>query len=71
MFEVLKKSFNFEMFTEFHFFMFNLSELILSVWFIVPYFFLKSYMTSQNMEGGEVMISIIGIASAIGIVSTN
>ncbi|XP_028160179.1 monocarboxylate transporter 14-like [Ostrinia furnacalis] len=68
LFEVLKKSFNFEMFTEFHFFMFNLSELILSVWFIVPYFFLKSYMTSQNMEGGEVMISIIGIASAIGIV---
>ncbi|XP_013140344.1 PREDICTED: monocarboxylate transporter 14-like [Papilio polytes] len=64
-----KATFDFRMFTEFHFLMFNLSSLILSVWFIVPYFFLKSYMTSRSMDGGAEMISIIGIASSIGIVA--
>ncbi|XP_059062061.1 monocarboxylate transporter 9-like [Achroia grisella] len=66
--ETLKTTFDFRMFTEFHFLMFNLSSLILSVWFIVPYFFLKSYMTAMNIEGGPMMTSIIGIASSIGIV---
>ncbi|KAM3958380.1 monocarboxylate transporter 9 [Aphomia sociella] len=66
--ETAKATFDFRMFTEFHFLMFNLSSLILSVWFIVPYFFLKSYMTAQGVDGGAIMISIIGIASSIGIV---
>ncbi|XP_012544946.1 monocarboxylate transporter 14 [Bombyx mori] len=66
---VLKSTFDFRMFTEFHFLMFNLSSLILSVWFIVPYFFLNSYMSSQRMDGGATMISIIGVASSIGIVA--
>ncbi|XP_026750000.2 monocarboxylate transporter 14-like [Galleria mellonella] len=66
--ETTKATFDFRMFTEFHFLMFNLSSLILSVWFIVPYFFLKSYMTARGTEGGAMMISIIGIASSIGIV---
>ncbi|XP_068622563.1 monocarboxylate transporter 14-like [Battus philenor] len=64
-----KSTFDFRMFTEFHFLMFNISSLILSVWFIVPYFFLKSYMTARGVEGGAEMISIIGIASSIGIVA--
>lgn len=68
--QTLKTTFDFRMFTEFHFLMFNLSSLILSVWFIVPYFFLKSYMTDVNLDGGEMMICIIGVASSIGIVST-
>ncbi|KAG6452063.1 hypothetical protein O3G_MSEX007461 [Manduca sexta] len=63
-----KATFDFKMFTEFHFLMFNLSSLILSVWFIVPYFFLMSYMTERHVDGGAMMISIIGIASSIGIV---
>ncbi|XP_014363253.2 monocarboxylate transporter 14 [Papilio machaon] len=67
--QTTKSTFDFRMFTEFHFLMFNLSSLILSVWFIVPYFFLKSYMTSRSMTGGAEMISIIGIASSIGIVA--
>ncbi|KPJ04472.1 Monocarboxylate transporter 12 [Papilio xuthus] len=67
--QTTKSTFDFRMFTEFHFLMFNLSSLILSVWFIVPYFFLKSYMTSRSMAGGAEMISIIGIASSIGIVA--
>ncbi|XP_013183754.2 monocarboxylate transporter 14 [Amyelois transitella] len=66
--DTVKNTFDFKMFTEFHFLMFNLSSLILSVWFIVPYFFLKSYMTESSMDGGAMMISIIGVASAIGIV---
>ncbi|CAH2087280.1 unnamed protein product [Euphydryas editha] len=63
-----KSTFDFKMFTEFHFLIFNLATLILAVWAIIPYFFLKSYMTAMNMEGGATMISIIGIASGIGIV---
>ena len=66
----LKSMFDFKMFTEFHFLMFNLSSLILSVWFIVPYFFLNSYMNEMKVEGGPMMIAIIGVASSIGIVST-
>ncbi|GBP60076.1 Monocarboxylate transporter 12 [Eumeta japonica] len=65
---VLKKTFDFQMFTEFHFLMFNLSSLILSTWLIVPYFFLKSYMTDMNIDGAPTMISVIGITSSIGIV---
>ncbi|KAJ2938478.1 hypothetical protein O0L34_g12923 [Tuta absoluta] len=67
--ELIKNTFDFRMFTEFHFFMFNLSTVILSVWFIVPYFFLTSYMNEMKVEGGETMISIIGIASSVGIVT--
>ncbi|KAJ8714352.1 hypothetical protein PYW07_002577 [Mythimna separata] len=65
----MKSMFDFKMFTEFHFLMFNLSSLILSVWFIVPYFFLNSYMNERNVEGGPMMISIIGVSSSIGIVA--
>ncbi|XP_026498161.2 uncharacterized protein LOC113402192 [Vanessa tameamea] len=64
----LKSTFDFKMFTEFHFLIFNLASLILAVWAIIPYFFLKSYMTTVNMDGGATMISIVGIASGIGIV---
>ncbi|GBP60080.1 Monocarboxylate transporter 12 [Eumeta japonica] len=65
---VFKKTFDFRMFTEFHFFMFNLSSLILSVWFIVPYYFLVTYMNKMEIDGAPTLISIIGIASSIGIV---
>ncbi|XP_032514558.2 uncharacterized protein LOC116768050 [Danaus plexippus] len=63
-----KSTFNFKMFSEFHFFMFNVATLVLFVFSIIPYFFLKSYMTAVNVDGGATMISIIGISSAIGIV---
>ncbi|KAJ8718282.1 hypothetical protein PYW08_002519 [Mythimna loreyi] len=65
----LSSMFDFKMFTEFHFLMFNLSSLILSVWFIVPYFFLNSYMNEMKVDGGPMMISIIGVSSSIGIVA--
>ncbi|XP_041980699.1 monocarboxylate transporter 14-like [Aricia agestis] len=66
--DAFKSVFDIRMFTEFHFLMFNVASLILSVWAIIPYFYLKSYMTDNNIEGGAFMISIIGIASAVGIV---
>ncbi|KAG7300107.1 hypothetical protein JYU34_015647 [Plutella xylostella] len=66
--ETFKKMFDFRMFAEFHFLMFNISSLILSVWFIIPYFFLNSFMVARGVEGGPTMISIIGVASSIGIV---
>ncbi|CAF4861441.1 unnamed protein product [Pieris macdunnoughi] len=65
----LKSIFDMRMFIEFHFIMFNIGSLLLFVWAIIPYFFLKSYMTSVNMEGGALMISVIGIASGFGIVA--
>lgn len=64
-----KNMFDFRMLMELHFFLLNLSSMILSVWFIVPYFFLNSYMKDYNVEGGATMISIIGVASSIGIVA--
>ncbi|CAK1542387.1 unnamed protein product [Leptosia nina] len=64
----IKSTFDMRMFVEFHFIMFNIGSLILFVWAIIPYFFLKSYMTSVNMEDGALMISVIGIASGVGIV---
>lgn len=68
-FQALNSMFDFKMFTEFHFLLFNLSCMILSVWFIVPYFFLNSYMNEMGTPGGPLMISIIGVASSIGIVA--
>ncbi|XP_039758779.1 uncharacterized protein LOC120632823 [Pararge aegeria] len=66
--EGLKSTFDFRMFTEFHFFLFNMASLLLAVWAIIPYFFLKSFMSDVNMEGGATMIAIVGIASGMGIV---
>ncbi|CAH0587868.1 unnamed protein product [Chrysodeixis includens] len=67
--QALASMFDFKMYTEFHFLMFNISSLILSVWFIVPYFFLTSYMNELKIEGGPLMTAIIGVASSIGIVA--
>ncbi|VVC87131.1 unnamed protein product [Leptidea sinapis] len=64
----LKSTYDKRMFMEFHFLVFNLGSLLLFVWSIIPYFFLKSYMTAMDIEGGAVMIGIIGIASGVGIV---
>ncbi|XP_072938351.1 monocarboxylate transporter 9-like [Epargyreus clarus] len=67
--KMLKKNFNFKLFTEFHFLMFNITAVLMSVWSIIPFFFLKSYMSDLEMEGGALVISIIGIASGVGIVA--
>ncbi|XP_072938307.1 monocarboxylate transporter 9-like [Epargyreus clarus] len=66
--KVLKKNFNFNLFTEFHFLMFSITSLLMSVWSIIPFFFLKSYMTDLAIEGAPTVMSIIGIANGIGII---
>lgn len=53
--------------------MMNLSTLVLFIWFIVPYFYIADFMTdnSYTKAQGSAMLSIFGVATIIGIVSTN
>lgn len=66
----INKTFDFNMFTEFHFLMMNLSTLVLFIWFIVPYFYISNFMTMSGYSEthGAVMLSIFGVATIIGIV---
>lgn len=70
---MLSKTFDFNMFTEFHFLMMNLSTLVLFIWFIVPYFYISDFMADNyyTEAQGSAMLSIFGVATIIGIVSTN
>lgn len=67
----INKTFDFNMFTEFHFLMMNLSTLVLFIWFIVPYFYISNFMTMNGYSEihGTWMLSIFGIATIVGIVS--
>lgn len=69
--DMANATFDFNMFTEFHFLMMNLSTLVLFVWFIVPYFYISTFMTMNNYTEtqGAIMLSIFGVATIIGIVS--
>lgn len=68
---MLNKTFDFNMFTEFHFLMMNVSTLVLFIWFIVPYFYIANFMTMNGFSEtqGSLMLSIFGVATIIGIVS--
>ncbi|XP_053607101.1 uncharacterized protein LOC128673357 [Plodia interpunctella] len=68
--DTINKTFDFNMFTEFHFLIMNLSTLVLFIWFIVPYFYVTTLMTMNNYtsEDGTWMLSILGVANIIGIV---
>ncbi|XP_013146883.1 PREDICTED: monocarboxylate transporter 14-like [Papilio polytes] len=67
---MLNKTFDFNMFTEFHFLMMNVSTLVLFIWFIVPYFYIANFMTMNGFSEtqGSLMLSIFGVATIIGIV---
>lgn len=67
----VNKTFDFNMFTEFHFLMMNLSTLVLFVWFIVPYFYISNFMSMSGYTDaqGAWMLSVFGVATIIGIVS--
>ncbi|KAM3960601.1 monocarboxylate transporter 14 [Aphomia sociella] len=66
----INKTFDFNMFTEFHFLMMNLSTLVLFIWFIVPYFYISNFMQMNGYSEGDGswMLSLFGAASIIGIV---
>lgn len=68
--KIINKTFDFNMFTEFHFMLMNLSTLILFVWFIVPYFFISTFMEDNGYTHtqGSLMLVIYGVATIIGIV---
>ncbi|KAJ8728393.1 hypothetical protein PYW08_016778 [Mythimna loreyi] len=68
--DTLNKTFDFNMFTEFHFLMMNLSTLVLFIWFIVPYFYISNFMlmSGYTEDDGTWMLSAFGIATIIGIV---
>ncbi|CAH0750630.1 unnamed protein product [Diatraea saccharalis] len=67
---MINKTFDFNMFTEFHFLMMNISTLVLFIWFIVPYFYISKFMTSSGYSEaqGAAMLSVFGVATIIGIV---
>ncbi|XP_028033955.1 monocarboxylate transporter 14-like [Bombyx mandarina] len=68
--DTINKTFDFNMFTEFHFLMMNLSTLVLFIWFIVPYFYISSFMQMRGYSevDGSWLLSTFGIATIIGIV---
>ncbi|XP_060802973.1 monocarboxylate transporter 14-like [Amyelois transitella] len=70
MLDTIKKTFDFNMFTEFHFLMMNLSTLVLFIWFIVPYFYIANFMEKSGYPAsdGSWMLSVFGVANIIGIV---
>lgn len=67
----LNKTFDFNMFTEFHFLIMNISTLVLFIWFIVPYFYISTFMQKSGYTemDGSWMLSVFGVATIIGIVS--
>ncbi|XP_023946558.2 monocarboxylate transporter 9 [Bicyclus anynana] len=67
---MINKTFDFNMFTEFHFLMMNLSTLVLFIWFIVPYFYISTFMEDNGYSEtqGSLMLGIFGVATIIGIV---
>ncbi|XP_026729050.1 monocarboxylate transporter 3-like [Trichoplusia ni] len=68
--DMINKTFDFNMFTEFHFLMMNLSTLVLFIWFIVPYFYISNFMlmSGYSEAHGSWMLSVFGVATIIGIV---
>ncbi|XP_063898642.1 monocarboxylate transporter 14 [Helicoverpa armigera] len=68
--DTINKTFDFNMFTEFHFLMMNLSTLVLFIWFIVPYFYISNFMLMSGYSEvhGSWMLSVFGVATIIGIV---
>lgn len=70
---MINKTFDFNMFTEFHFLMMNLSTLVLFIWFIVPYFYISKFMEDNGYSEtqGALMLGIFGVATIFGIVSAS
>ena len=59
------------MFLNYHFVLFSASTILLFTWFIVPYFYLKEYMSVHGYDENDAsdMISISGVASTFGMVN--
>ncbi|XP_023159172.1 uncharacterized protein LOC101453379 [Ceratitis capitata] len=68
--DALKTSFDFSLFADIKFSLFNLATLFLFIWFIIPYLYLPEYMKIHGYEAADSahLISIIGIAQTIGMI---
>lgn len=68
--DTITKTFDFNMFTEYHFLMMNLSTLVLFIWFIVPFFYISDFMVMNGYSeaNGSWMLSVFGVACIIGVV---
>ncbi|XP_055839349.1 uncharacterized protein LOC129907258 [Episyrphus balteatus] len=68
--DVMKSAFDFSLFLDLKFSIFNLSTLLLFIWFIIPYFYIVEHMKTYNYteEDSAHLISIIGIFNTIGMI---
>lgn len=68
--DTMKSAFDFSLFLDSKFALFNLSTLFLFIWFIIPYLYLPDYMKQYNYEVSvsAVLISGIGIAQTVGMI---
>lgn len=68
--DVMKSAFDFSLFLDLKFSIFNLSTLLLFIWFIIPYFYIVEHMKNYNYteEDSAHLISIIGIFNTIGMI---
>ncbi|XP_039953110.1 monocarboxylate transporter 9-like isoform X1 [Bactrocera tryoni] len=66
----MKSTFNFSLFADAKFTLFNLSILFLFIWFMIPYLYLPEHMKIHGYEAVDSahMISVIGIAQTIGMI---
>nr|XP_014103763.1 uncharacterized protein LOC106627946 [Bactrocera oleae]XP_036223550.1 uncharacterized protein LOC106627946 [Bactrocera oleae] len=70
MIDTMKTVFDFSLFADMKFTLFNLSTLFLFIWFIIPYLYLPEHMKLHGYvtTDSAQMISAIGIAQTIGMI---
>ncbi|KAH8339855.1 hypothetical protein KR067_000805 [Drosophila pandora] len=68
--DTMKSIFDFSLFLDVKFALFNLSTLFLFIWFIIPYLYLPEYMKQYNYDVNvsAVLISAVGIAQTVGMI---
>uniref|UniRef100_A0A7G3AQK6 Putative monocarboxylate transporter 9-like protein n=1 Tax=Lutzomyia longipalpis TaxID=7200 RepID=A0A7G3AQK6_LUTLO len=68
--DIIKSIFDFSLFKDPKFFIFNLSTFFLFIWFIIPYFYITEHLKKYNFpeEDAANLIAVIGIFNTIGMV---
>ncbi|KAH8372876.1 hypothetical protein KR009_007032 [Drosophila setifemur] len=68
--DTMKSIFDFSLFLDIKFALFNLSTLFLFIWFIIPYLYLPDYMKQYEYQVNvsAVLISAVGIAQTVGMI---
>ncbi|XP_059620166.1 uncharacterized protein LOC132264105 [Phlebotomus argentipes] len=68
--DIIKSIFDFSLFKDPKFFIFNLSSFFLFIWFIIPYFYITEHLKKYNFpeEDAANLIAVIGIFNTLGMV---